>query len=94
MATIIMSDQMVKPYSQFITDALQQLANSGINKIAVVGLADDGTALTGYYGMDTMDIAATAQHLQFDAIDKFIYANLERYSGMLEEYENDDFEGR
>ena len=76
---------MVQPYSEFITKTLTMFGNEGVSKIAIVGITDDGTALTGYFAMNTMDISVAAQHLQFDAIDKFIQSNLDRYRGMDDE---------
>lgn len=85
MATVIISDQMVQPYSEFITETLTGFGNVGVSKIAVVGITDNGTTLTGHFAMDTTDVAVAAQHLQFDAIDMFIRANLGRYREMDDE---------
>ena len=40
MSTVIISNDMNQPYGEFVTDFLHKISEKGVQKIAMVGLAD------------------------------------------------------
>lgn len=75
------------PYNDFILDMLNKLEQVHVNGIAVVILTDNEN-MTGYWNMDTNDLAIAKTELEFDMIDRFIMVNSDRYFGA----EDDDDE--
>ena len=75
------------PYNEFILDLLNKLEQVHVNGIAVVILTDNEN-MTGYWNMDTNDLAIAKTELEFDTIDRFIMVNSDRYFGA----EDDDDE--
>lgn len=78
MATIIFSNQMQQPYSEWITEALQTLGERKPKAIGIVALCDEET-VTGYWEADCMDKATMAQHIQADYIDELVSVNFKKY---------------
>lgn len=76
-----------QPYNDFILDMLNKLEQVHVNGIAVVILTDNEN-MTGYWNMDTNDLAIAKTELEFDTIDRFIMVNSDRYFGA----EDDDDE--
>lgn len=76
-----------QPYNDFILDLLNKLEQVHVNGIAVVILTDNEN-MTGYWNMDTNDLAIAKTELEFDTIDRFIMVNSDRYFGA----EDDDDE--
>lgn len=68
------------PYNEFILDMLNKLEQVHVNGIAVVVLTDNEN-MTGYWNMDTNDLAVAKTELEFDTIDRFIMVNSDRYFG-------------
>lgn len=68
------------PYNEFILDMLNKLEQVHVNGIAVVILTDNEN-MTGYWNMDTNDLAVAKTELEFDTIDRFIMVNSDRYFG-------------
>lgn len=77
-----------QPYNDFILDLLNKLEQVHVNGIAVVVLTDNEN-MTGYWNMDTNDLAIAKTELEFDTIDRFIMVNSDRYFGA----EDEDDEG-
>lgn len=75
------------PYNEFILDLLNKLEQVHVNGIAVVILTDNEN-MTGYWNMNTNDLAIAKTELEFDTIDRFIMVNSDRYFGA----EDDDDE--
>lgn len=66
------------PYNEFILDLLNKLEQVHVNGIAVVILTDNEN-MTGYWNMNTNDLAIAKTELEFDMIDRFIMVNSDRY---------------
>ena len=66
------------PYNEFILDLLNKLEQVHVNGIAVVILTDNEN-MTGYWNMNTNDLAIAKTELEFDVIDRFIMVNSDRY---------------
>ena len=64
-----------------LLNAANHMLEYGADRFAVVGAKEDGTVATGYCNMETYAIGYAAVHLLFEAVDKFIMANLGRYRG-------------
>ena len=73
-----------QPYNDFILDMLNKLEQVHVNGIAVVILTDNEN-MTGYWNMDTNDLAVAKTELEFDTIDRFIMVNSDRYFGAEDE---------
>lgn len=86
--TIIISDQMRQPYSDFVKDALFALAEYDIRCLCVCGLAADGECVTGYWDAQAMDKAALASHIFSDAILDAMKANAREILEAAEEDES------
>ena len=69
-----------QPYNDFILDMLNKLERVHANGIAVVILTDNEN-MTGYWNMNTNDLAIAKTELEFDMIDRFIMVNSDRYFG-------------
>ena len=69
-----------QPYNDFILDMLNKLEQVHVNGIAVVILTDNEN-MTGYWNMDTNDLAVAKTELEFDTIGRFIMVNSDRYFG-------------
>lgn len=76
------------PYNEFILDLLNKLEQVHVNGIAVVILTDNEN-MTGYWNMNTNDLAIAKTELEFDVIDRFIMVNSDRYFNA----EDEDDEG-
>jgi hypothetical protein len=76
------------PYNKFILDMLNRIEQVHVNGIAVVILTDNEN-MTGYWNMDTNDLAIAKTELEFDMIDRFIMVNSDRYFNA----EDEDDEG-
>lgn len=72
------------PYNEFILDLLNKLEQVHVNGIAVVILTDNEN-MTGYWNMNTNDLAIAKTELEFDVIDRFIMVNSDRYFGAEDE---------
>ena len=72
------------PYNEFILDLLNKLEQVHVNGIAVVILTDNEN-MTGYWNMDTNDLAVAKTELEFDTIDRFIMVNSDRYFSVEDE---------
>lgn len=66
------------PYNKFILDMLNRIEQVHVNGIAVVILTDNEN-MTGYWNMNTNDLAIAKTELEFDMIDRFIMVNSDRY---------------
>lgn len=72
------------PYNEFILDLLNKLEQVHVNGIAVVILTYNEN-MTGYWNMDTNDLAVAKTELEFDTIDRFIMVNSDRYFSVEDE---------
>lgn len=84
MSTIIISNDMTQPYSEMVTEALNEFAKRRINKIAMVGLSDDATdTVIGYYNMQAFDKSAAAAHILSDVVMHILLANTDALKDAL-----------
>ena len=72
------------PYNKFILEMLNRMEQVHVNGIAVVILTDNEN-MTGYWNMNTNDLAIAKTELEFDTIDRFIMVNSDRYFGAEDE---------
>ena len=55
MSTVIISDDMTQPYGEIVTNFLHKISEKGVQKIAMVGMADAADdVIIGYYNMETV----------------------------------------
>lgn len=76
--TMIVMDSN-QPYTEFITQSLDELSKHSVNGIALVALVDDSYELTSYWNMTLRNKLQAENALRFDSMDEFILANRERY---------------
>ncbi len=74
----IIASTSKKPYTEFIADALNKAEPYNVKGIAVVILTDTEN-LTGYWNMDLSDKIRAKSELEYDTMDDFIMANIDRY---------------
>lgn len=79
MATIIFSDQMKQPYSEWATEALQAMAENKPISIGLVAMLEDGQTFTFYWNCNCEDKSRMSQHIQSDYIDQLVSANFSKY---------------
>ncbi|MBC8558885.1 hypothetical protein [Fumia xinanensis] len=92
MSTIIFSDDMTQPYSEFITDALHKFAEYKVKKIAIVGFLDNDQTYCGYYKMNTYDKVMASEHIKSDATMEIITANIDTIREALKNLEGQDYD--
>ncbi len=73
----------------WLTKMLNAAIDEDFDHIALAAWHGEDEIHTARFNMSAFDIATAAQHLQFDAIDRFIAANFEKYR---EESEDGDWE--
>jgi hypothetical protein len=73
----------------WLAKMLDAAMEEDFDHIALVAWHGEEEIQTARFNMSAFDIATAAQHLQFDAIDRFIAANFEKYQ---EEAEDGDLE--
>jgi hypothetical protein len=79
MSTVIISDDMTQPYGEIVTNFLHKISEKGVQKIAMVGMADAADdVIIGYYNMETADKAKAAMHILSDATIEMVAANIDR----------------
>lgn len=79
MSTVIISDDMTQPYGEIMTNFLHKISEKGVQKIAMVGMADAADdVIIGYYNMETADKAKAAMHILSDATIEMVAANIDR----------------
>lgn len=84
MSTVIISDDMTQPYGEIVTNFLHKISEKGVQKIAMVGLADaEHDAIMGYFNMETADKAMAAIHILSDATVEMVVANIDRLRDAL-----------
>lgn len=84
MSTVIISNDMNQPYGEFVTDFLHKISEKGVQKIAMVGMADaEHDAIMGYFNMETADKAMAAMHILSAATVEMIVANIDRLRDAL-----------
>lgn len=89
MASCLISDA---PYASWLSDVLATLEEHKITKIAVAAPLPTGEVLTGYFGMDTMDMAMIATNVQADATLDAICSNGKRIQQAWEDAAEEDEE--
>ena len=91
MATYIISNDMTQPYSEWVTQFLQDIAHRPVKGIAVAVTMDSGDEelLTAYYHCPMMDKAKIASNIFADAMMDVV-----KYSGPVirEAWENEEEE--
>lgn len=93
MPTVIFSDQMKQPYSEWITECLRVLAESNPKAIGIVALCPGADNVTGYYKATVSEVGQMAQEIQSDFIDRLTEANFAKHleqHGIPVEYDGSD----
>lgn len=78
MSTIIISDQMTHPYSQWLTESLQMIGERNPVSIGIVAILEGGETFTGYYNADATDKAVMAHNINSDVIMDVVRANADK----------------
>lgn len=89
MSTVILSDQMVKEYSPFVTDTLAHLAQEEVTGITIFAKLKSGATMTGYWNINMQEKVEAAGTIYSEAIDEMIIANIDRYKAAANEAENE-----
>lgn len=88
MGTVIFSDQMVQPYSQWLTDCLQEFGGRKLSCVAIAAIdAENGDVVTGYYQCFANDKAILAANINADSMLDLVKANA---ADILEAAERED----
>ena len=91
MASYLISDA---PYASWLSEVLVTLEEHKISQLAIAAPLPTGEVFTGYFGMDTMDKALIATHIQADATMEVVCANGQRIQQAWEDdAEDEDGEG-
>lgn len=77
-----------KDYNGFMRETLDELEQHKVKGIALVALLEDHH-MSGYWNMDLYDILEAENVMRFEALDRFILANRERYVEGTEEEEEE-----
>ena len=81
----------MEKYAEWLEGFCREVVNHQPEKIGVVLLNSDGTALTGYWGGAlAVDKAAMANHIQMDAMLDTVMANAKDVVAAAEEQEEDE----
>lgn len=94
MATYIISNDMTQPYSEWVTQFLQDIAHRPVKGIAVAVTMDGGDEelLTAYYGCHMMEKAKIASNIFADAMMDVVKYNGQAIREAWED-ENEEEEG-
>jgi len=81
-----------REYTSFISQTLDRLKQYDVRSLAIVALTNgEDDSVTAYWNASLNDIIKSKDVIEYDAIDRFIEANLQRYQAILnEQLENDD----
>lgn len=84
-------DEKLKPYARMLESIAEQMVEHQPEKVCVCALLPDGNVLTGYFGgVQPMEKAVMAHHINFDAIWDTIKANAREIISAAEEQEDDE----
>jgi len=76
MPTIIISDQVQKPYGEWLTECLMEFGKRNLSALCVAAIdADTGETLTGYYDCNVQDKALLSSAIHADAMLDVMKAN-------------------
>lgn len=89
---MVLSDKPLEGYEQFIAEALEELDGRPVLGIALVALMEDGSAITGYHGLDVLGKQVAAAQVQADITDAIVRANIADYLRELESGEEEEEE--
>ena len=86
---VIIIDEDGREYTSFISQTLDRLNQYDVRSLAIVALTNgEDDSVTAYWNAS---IIKSKDVIEYDAIDRFIEANLQRYQAILnEQLENDD----
>lgn len=89
---VIIIDEDGREYTSFISQTLDRLKQYDVRSLAIVALTNgEDDSVTAYWNASLNDIIKSKDVIEYDAIDRFIDANLQRYQAILnEQLENDD----
>lgn len=77
---LLISGTPGKDYERFAVEALCKLRDHKVKSIVLAALTEgEGKAVTGYWNAGPGERAELAAHIQADAIDAMILANIDRY---------------
>lgn len=83
----------IEKYQEWLEGLCQSVSELQPEKIAVVMVQEDGTALTAYYGIKfNTDKAAMSYHMQLDAVMDAVLANAREIVEAAEEEDGWDGE--
>jgi len=77
MAKIIHFPKQNDSIESFLHAVKEAIQAQKIEKIAIAGLSEDGTVVTGYYDCDVGDKQVLAAHIQTDVVWDAVRANIE-----------------
>jgi len=89
---MLCGDSPTQDYENFMLETINILEKHKVKGIAVVAFIDDpnSEALTAYWNMGCIEKSYAATHIQSDAVDELVMANMDRYLRLIQG-ENDDF---
>lgn len=89
---VIIIDEDGREYTSFISQTLDRLKQYDVRSLVIVALTNgEDDSVTAYWNASLIDIIKSKDVIEYDAIDRFIEANLQRYQAILnEQLENDD----
>lgn len=92
---MVVSDEPLRDYQEFLTQAMRDLSGYKVGGIALVALLeepdeDGADALTAYFHLGIRGKEEAAANIQADITDGIVRANIRRY---LQELEEEDEEG-
>jgi anaerobic selenocysteine-containing dehydrogenase len=90
MTAIITDRKETTPFSNWLAESVDKLANEKVQGIALVALCADGQAMTAYWNMGMQDKANAESQIRYDCIDQMILANKDRY--FRYDYEEDEIQ--
>lgn len=86
-----MDDVTKTPYAGFLEMLCKNVVELKPEKMAVLGLMEDGTSFTATYGdCGPFDMVAMAAHMQADAMMEIVKANARDVIEAAEEEEDED----
>ncbi len=77
----------------WILNTMNGILEKGLEHLSFVGWRDPNDMIfTARWEMTCDDLSRAASHLQFDSIDQFIIHNLDRYYGMVDDPDEEEYD--
>lgn len=78
---------------KWMLNTMNDILEKGMMRFAFVGWSYRcNPVFTAHWDMTADDLARAAANLQFDAIDQFIIHNLDRYYGMVDDPDEEEYD--